>query len=231
MREIVLDTETTGLDPAEGHRIVEIGAIEIVNYLPTGAVFHRYINPEMAMPLEAFQVHGLGDDFLRRQPLFTDIVKELLEFLGDSSLVIHNAEFDRRMLNAELNRMMLEPIPAERTVDTVKIARQRFPGAPVSLDALCRRFGVDNARRTKHGALLDCELLAEVYLELCGGRQGGLQLIDGAGSEGGRRSKDPVAPRPRPLRPRLTQAERIAHAACIAELGDGTLWPRDQEPT
>ena len=172
MREIVLDTETTGFEPAEGHRIVEIGAIELFNHVPTGRTYHQYINPDRAMPAEAFEVHGLGDDFLRDKPRFTQIATAFLEFIGtDSRLVIHNAAFDMKFLNAELNWAGQLQIANDRALDTVAMARRKFPGSPASLDALCRRFGIDNSAREKHGALLDSELLAEVYLELIGGRQ------------------------------------------------------------
>ena len=168
MREIVLDTETTGFEPEAGDRIVEIGAIELFNHMPTGRKFHKYVNPQRAMPQEAFAVHGLGDEFLQDKPLFAEIAEELLEFIGDAMLVIHNAAFDMKFLNAELGWLRLPSLPWERAVDTLAIARQKFPGAPASLDALCRRFAIDNSSRTLHGALLDSEILAEVYLELIG---------------------------------------------------------------
>lgn len=228
MREIVLDTETTGFEPEQGDRIVEIGAVELVNHLPTGRTFHAYINPERAMPQSAFEVHGLGDDFLRDKPLFRAVARDFLAFVGaDSRLVIHNAAFDMKFLGYELQWAGLPPIPMERAVDTVAIARRRFPGAPASLDALCRRFGIDNSAREKHGALLDSELLAEVYLELIGGRQPGLVLAartqdQAAGAQG------PWIPRPRPnpLPPRLTPQEAAAHAAFVAALGPTALWSR-----
>lgn len=226
MREIVLDTETTGLDPADGHRIVEIGAVELANHLPTGRTFHRYVNPERAMPAEAFAIHGLGDDFLRDKPLFAAIAAELLDFLADAPLVIHNAGFDITFLNAEFARLGHPALPISRAVNTLDMARSRFPGAQVSLDALCKRFGVDNAARTLHGALLDCELLAEVYLELLGGRQHGLGLAVATGPAAAAPSGWTVPERPRPLGPRLTEAERAAHAAFVAELGDSALWRR-----
>ena len=171
MREIVLDTETSGLDPNQGDRIVEIGAVELWNHIPTGKTYHQYINPERTMPNEAFQVHGLGDDFLRDKPEFSSIASDFVEFIADSKLVIHNASFDMRFLNAELSWVKRPHIPLERALDTLAIARKKFPGSPASLDALCRRFGIDNNARTLHGALLDSEILAEVYLELIGGRQ------------------------------------------------------------
>ncbi len=228
MREIVLDTETTGFEPAEGHRIVEIGAIELFNHLPTGRTFHRYVNPERAMPSEAFEVHGLGDDFLRDKPRFADIAAAFLEFVGtDSRLVIHNAAFDMKFLNAELAWVNLPPIMSDRALDTVALARRKFPGATASLDALCRRFGIDNSAREKHGALLDSELLAEVYLELIGGRQPDLVLAVAAGPvhavvEIGWKPR----PRPAPLPSRLTGAEKAAHAAFVASLGDAAIWKR-----
>lgn len=228
MREIVLDTETTGLDPAEGHRIVELGAIELVNLLPTGRVYHQYVNPERPVPREASNVHGLTDAFLADKPVFAAVAPAFLAFLGDARLVIHNAAFDLAMLNAELARLGAAPLPVSRALDTLEIARGRFPGAPASLDALCRRFGIDNSGREKHGALLDSELLAEVYLELMGGRQRGLAL-DGAGAGGGPGGSGEwrAPPRPRPLAPRLAPEEKAAHEAFVAELGDATLWPRD----
>ncbi|HAW48727.1 MAG TPA: DNA polymerase III subunit epsilon, partial [Roseovarius sp.] len=167
----VLDTETTGLEPMEGHRVVEIGAVELYNHMPTGRTYHQYINPKRPMPEEAFAVHGLGDDFLRDKPLFAEIGAQFLEFVGDARLVIHNASFDMKFLNAELEWCSLVPLPMNRAIDTLAMARKKYPGAPASLDALCRRFGIDNTARTLHGALLDSEILAEVYLELIGGRQ------------------------------------------------------------
>lgn len=175
-REIVLDTETTGLRPEDGDRVVEIGCVELENHLPTGVTHHVYINPERDMPDAAFQIHGLSEEFLKGKPLFGDVAEEFVAFLGDAALVIHNAEFDMGFLNAELKMVGREVLSAVRAVDTLSIARRKFPGALVNLDALCRRFGVDNSERTKHGALLDAELLAEVYLELVGGRQVGLTL-------------------------------------------------------
>ncbi|MGA1268716.1 MAG: DNA polymerase III subunit epsilon [Gemmobacter sp.] len=236
MREIVLDTETTGLDPAEGHRIVEIGAVELFNHLPTGRSFHRYLNPDRAMPTEAFEVHGLGDDFLRDKPRFAEIAAEFLSFIEGARLVIHNAAFDLRFLNAELRAHGLPALPDGIALDTLMMARARFPGAPASLDALCRRFGVDLSARTRHGALLDCELLAEVYLELTGGRQPDFALAAPTTADGPRGGPAPPppedwrpGPRPRPLAPRLTEAERAAHAEMVASLGEGALWRRYAE--
>ena len=176
MREIVVDTETTGLDPRDGHRVVEIGCIELENHIPTGLTFHTYVNPERDMPAAAFNVHGLSEAFLADKPLFAAVADDLLTFLADSALVIHNAGFDMAFLNAELSRLGHVALTPDRAIDTVSMARRKFPGAQANLDALCRRFGVDNSGRTKHGALLDAELLAEVYLELIGGRQPGLGL-------------------------------------------------------
>lgn len=230
MREIVLDTETTGFEPSEGHRIVEIGAVELFNHMPTGKTYHQYINPERLMPKEAFEVHGLGDDFLRDKPVFKQIGQAFLDFIGDARLVIHNAAFDVKFLNFELKRMALPSIEWSRAIDTLAIARQKFPGSPASLDALCRRFGVDNSAREKHGALLDSEILAEVYLELIGGRQPDFGLA----SQPSKSAASAVAqtddwrprPRPEPLPPRLTAEEAASHAAFVAKLGENALWTR-----
>lgn len=228
MREIVLDTETTGFDPESGDRIVEIGGVELLNHVPTSNIYHQYINPERAMPQEAFEVHGLGDDFLADKPKFSQIGQAFLDFIGDAKLVIHNAAFDIKFLNAELRWMNLPQIPWDQAVDTLAIARQKFPGSPASLDALCRRFGIDNSNRTLHGALLDSEILAEVYLELIGGRQPDFALSANAGQRdriadtGGWRP----AKRSTPLPPRLTAKEQAAHAAFIDTLGDDSLWPK-----
>lgn len=225
MREIVLDTETTGFDPESGDRIVEIGAVELMGHMATGKTYHQYINPERAMPEEAFQVHGLGDDFLRDKPKFAAVGQAFLDFIGDAKLVIHNAAFDIKFLNAELKLMGLPHIPWEQAIDTLEIARKRFPGSPASLDALCRRFNIDNSSRTLHGALLDSEILAEVYLELIGGRQPdfGLSTVSRAapGEDG---QEWAPRPRPSPLNPRLTQDEAAAHADFVAKLGDDALW-------
>ena len=176
MREIALDTETTGLNPKAGHRVVEIGCVEMINHVATGEVFHVYINPERDMPEEAFAVHGLSEDFLKEHPVFAEVAQGFLDFVGEDPLVIHNASFDMGFLNAELERAGHPVLPMERAVDTVKMARKKFPGAQANLDALCKRFGVDNSNRELHGALLDARLLAEVYLELLGGRQTGFGL-------------------------------------------------------
>jgi DNA polymerase III subunit epsilon len=176
MRQIILDTETTGLDPKQGHRLVEIGCLEVFNYIPTGRTFQVYINPERDMPVEAFNIHGLSEEFLKDKPVFADISEDFLNFIEDCPLVIHNAQFDMKFINHELKNIGKSGIDFNRTIDTLLIARRKFPGAQASLDALCRRFKIDNSIRTKHGALLDAELLAEVYLELCGGRQPDLAL-------------------------------------------------------
>lgn len=230
MREIVLDTETTGFEPSEGHRIVEIGAVELFNHLPTGKTYHQYINPERMMPKEAFEVHGLGDDFLRDKPKFAQIGQAFLDFIGEAQLVIHNAAFDMKFLNAELKAAGFPTLPYARATDTLMIARQKFPGSPASLDALCRRFGVDNSAREKHGALLDSEILAEVYLELVGGRQPdfGLSTAAQQANTSAARTENDWRPRPRPepLPPRLTEAEAAAHAAFIGKLGDAAIWTK-----
>lgn len=228
MREIVMDTETTGLDPATGDRIVEIGGVELFNHMPTGRTYHQYINPERSMPQEAFEVHGLGDEFLADKPVFKQIGQEFLEFVAGAKLVIHNASFDMKFINAELKWMGLAQLPFDQAIDTLAIARQKFPGAPASLDALCRRFGIDNSARTLHGALLDSEILAEVYLELIGGRQPGLVLGSGSssGSGSGTDSDWRPKPRPSPLPPRLSADEKKAHEDFVAKMGDEALWAK-----
>lgn len=226
MREIVLDTETTGLDPSRGDRVVEIGCVELVNHIPSGLTYHQYINPERDMPEEAFRVHGLSISFLEKHPVFADIAADFLAFIGDAPLVIHNAEFDMRFLNAELARLDHPALPPNRAIDTVRLARRKFPGAQVNLDALCRRFSIDNTERVKHGALLDAELLAEVYLELLGGRQTALgldlsaQAATGAVAGVENEVKAEVHP-PRVYRP--NQAELDAHAKFLNEI-DSPLW-------
>src|SRR5438309_9102926 len=225
MREIVLDTETTGLDPLRGDRLVEIGCIEIYNRMPTGQTFHRYINPERDMPAEAFAVHGLSAEFLSTKPLFTEVVEEFLEFIGDAPLVIHNASFDISFINAELDRIKRQPVSRDRLVDTLLLARRKHPGVSNRLDDLCSRYAIDNSRRTKHGALLDAELLAEVYIDLIGARQSQLILatesrdirIDGYGEMPRRQSEIPMALR-------VTEDDRLAHRAFIATLGDKPIW-------
>lgn len=214
VREVALDTETTGINPGAGHRIVEVGCVELVNHVATGRTFQRYVNPERDMPEEAFGVHGLSTEFLSGHPVFAEIVDELLEFLGDSPLVIHNAAFDLGFLNAELGRLDRPPLPEARAIDTVQLARTKFPGAQASLDALCRRFQIDNGDRALHGALKDARLLADVYLELVGGRQPGLALAAAAApasATGGRRERTP-----RPHGP--TPEEEEAHARFLDTL-------------
>lgn len=226
MREIVLDTETTGLSPESGDRLVEIGCVEIVNLVPTGETFHQYINPERAMSAGAEAVHGLGDAFLADKPTFAEVVDPFLAFIGDAKLVIHNASFDMAFLNAELRRMSLPPIPDNQAVDTLKIARQRYPGAQASLDALCRRFGIDNSQRDLHGALLDAQLLAEVYLELKGGRQPDLTLVRSGGAARGAGGQGGPERTFRPARPHAPTPEEVeAHAAFLEKLAD-PIWSR-----
>ncbi|HEX6980643.1 MAG TPA: DNA polymerase III subunit epsilon [Alphaproteobacteria bacterium] len=216
MREVVLDTETTGLDPDAGHRLVEIACVELLNHLPTGRTFQRYINPERDMPEEALAVHGLTQEFLSTMPVFAAVVQEFLDFIGDAPLVIHNAEFDLKFVNAELKRLGLPPIDARRAIDTVQLARRKFPGAPASLDALCARFGVDNSNRTLHGALLDAQLLSSVYLELVGGRQATIDLIATPSTTVATVAADRPARAPRPHAP--TADELAAHEALLKQL-------------
>ena len=228
MREIVLDTETTGFDPQTGDRIVEIGAVELLRHVPTGRTYHQYINPERSMPDDAFQVHGLGDDFLRDKPVFKEIAQDFVEFVGDAKLVIHNAAFDMKFLNAELGWLGMAQIPWDQAVDTLAIARKKFPGSPASLDALCRRYGIDNSARTLHGALLDSEILAEVYLELIGGRQPdfGLSASESVSKEAAASGSERVAKRPVPLSSRLSEEEKTAHDAFVGAMGDNAVWSR-----
>jgi DNA polymerase-3 subunit epsilon len=230
MREVVLDTETTGLDPDTGDRIVEIGGVELYNHMPTGRVYHQYINPERDMPEGAFAVHGLSSEFLSDKPVFKAIAAAFLEFVGDAKLVIHNASFDMKFLNAELKWTGKQPLPYSQAVDTLEIARRKFPGAQNSLDALCRRFGVDNSAREKHGALLDSEILAEVYLELIGGRQPdfALNVVGGRDVDRGSTGTASAAlpDRPAALPSRLTDAERQAHDEFVSTLVKDALWLR-----
>ena len=237
MREIVFDTETTGFDPKTGDRIVEIGCIELVNHIATGATFHVYLNPERSMPRAAFEVHGLSDEFLSDKPKFAEIAKDFAAFIADARLVAHNAEFDVKFVNAEFARLGLPPISMDRVVDTLVLAKRRHPAGPNSLDALCSRYGIDNSRRERHGALLDSELLAEVYVELLGGRQAALGLDAAEPARGGRRAEiatatERAAPRtrPTPLAPRLDEAALAAHRAFVAEMGDKALWSRYEDP-
>ena len=229
MRQIVLDTETTGFEPTEGHRIVKIGAIELFNHVPTGRTYHQYINPERDMPTEAFEVHGLGNDFLRDKPVFAAIAQDFLDFIGEEAkLVIHNAAFDMKFLNAELGWAKKPLIANDRALDTLMMARRRFPGSPASLDALCRRFNIDNSSRTLHGALLDSEILADVYLELIGGRQPVFGLTVDTSRAKNASAEDDWRPRPRPvpLPSRITPEEAEAHASFITKLGEKAIWNR-----
>lgn len=226
MREIVLDTETTGLSPADGHRLVEIGAVELLNYLPTGKTFQVYLNPERDMPKEAEAVHGLSTTFLKDKPTFKAKAKEFLAFIEESPLIIHNASFDMAFINAELTSIGLAQIGNERVIDTLQMARRRHPMGPNSLDALCKRYGIDNTKRTKHGALMDSELLAEVYLELIGGRQTAMSL------------QTQIKPKPSAVKPqltsnmirtpalanRITPDEKYLHDRLIVELGGEAIW-------
>jgi DNA polymerase III subunit epsilon len=225
MREIVLDTETTGLDPYQGHRLIEVGCIELVNRFPTGNTFHRYLNPQRDVPAEAFAVHGLSLEFLKDKSLFGDIAAELIDFIGDAPLVAHNASFDLGFLNAELERVNLPALSRDRLVDTLLLARRKYPGGSNRLDDLCQRFGIDNGRRTKHGALLDAELLAEVYLELIGARQAQLGLVSATlAPVAATLSSRTMRQRPFALAPRLSDAERAAHGALIATFGAKAIW-------
>ena len=224
MREIILDTETTGLDPAKGDRLVEIGCIETLNQIPTGREFHRYVDPKRAVPAEAFRVHGLSSEFLAGKPEFHEVAVEFLAFLGEARLVIHNAEFDMRFLNAELTRAGHASIGNDRVLDTLAVARRKFPGASNSLDALADRFQIDRSRRDKHGALIDALILSEVYLELSGGRQTSLSLAPVAAKSRAAGASASGAVKPLVLPPRLSEAERAAHAAFVATLGKGAIW-------
>ncbi|SFR53874.1 DNA polymerase-3 subunit epsilon [Yoonia tamlensis] len=241
MREIVLDTETTGFEPADGDRIVEIGAIELIGHMPTGRTYHQYINPQRSMPAEAFGVHGIGPDLLeppqdpkpgqvilRDKPVFKDIAQSFVDFVGDARMVIHNAAFDIKFLNAELGTLGYPAYKMDQALDTLAIARRKFPGSPASLDALCRRFGIDNSSRTLHGALLDSEILAEVYLELIGGRQPDFALASDGRTKTSSNQSDEWRPsaRPQPLASKRTEAETAAHAAFVDKLGDEALWKK-----
>lgn len=239
MREIVLDTETTGFDPFSGDRIVEIGAVELFNHMPTGETFHVYINPQRSMPQEAFGVHGIGPDLLeppqpaqpgqvtlKDKPLFSAVGQAFLDFVRDSKMIIHNASFDMKFLNAELGWLGLPQLPMGQAVDTLAIARKKYPGSPATLDALCRRFSIDNSNRTLHGALLDSEILADVYLELIGGRQPdfGLATVSDGATQGGTSEDWRPAPRATPLPSRLTAEELAAHEAFVEKLGEDAVW-------
>jgi DNA polymerase-3 subunit epsilon len=225
VREIVFDTETTGFEPSDGHRIVEIGCVELMDHFPTGRTLQFYLNPERDVPIESQRVHGLSAEFLADKALFAHVAEEFLEFLGDAPLVIHNASFDIKFINAELKRVGRDPIPLSRAIDTIEIAKRKLPGVRYSLDELCKRFSIDLSARTLHGALLDAQLTADVYLELIGGRQRGLMLapveIAAAATEIVRAARQ----RPEKLAPLITAAESEIHAAFVAkELGDKTLW-------
>ncbi len=226
IREIVLDTETTGLSPRDGHRIVEIGAVELINHMPSGESFHVYLDPQREMPKEAEAVHGLSASFLKGKPLFAAVAEDFIKFVGDSVLIIHNASFDMGFINWELKAINNPIIDMGQVVDTLAIAKQKFPMASNSLDALCKRFGIDLSRRTKHGALLDSELLAEVYLELIGGRQTALGLAAPTMVKKHQfvANASMAQTRPTPLASRLSETERAAHAALVKVLGDKTLW-------
>jgi DNA polymerase-3 subunit epsilon len=228
LREIVLDTETTGTDHAKGDRIIEIGCVELLNHIPTGKTYHVYINPEYEVSAGAFNVHGLSNAFLADKPVFAAIADEFMEFIRDARLVIHNAPFDIGFINAEFARTGHAPLNLSDVVDTLILARRKHPGAANNLDALCTRYGIDNAKRTKHGALLDSEILADVYIELIGGRQVGFDLsaqpAKGSGLVAGNAAAGPRDAKPRPMISRLTDAERAAHAAFIEQLGANSLW-------
>ncbi len=230
MREIVLDTETTGLDPKKGHRLIEIGGIEMFNRIPTGREFHRFINPQRDVPMEAQEIHGISTEFLVDKPLFRDVVRDLLTFLGEDVLVIHNAQFDIMFLNHELGLVGEKPLSFERVVDTLAIARRRHPAGPNTLDALCKRYSIDNSQRTKHGALVDSLLLAGVYVELLGERQAtfGLQTSNASAAasqrNGSRRSA--AVMRPEPLSARIAQADIDAHRTFVETMKTAALWLR-----
>jgi DNA polymerase-3 subunit epsilon len=230
LREIVLDTETTGLDPRKGDRLIEIGCIELVNRIPTGAEYHVFINPERDVPAEAQQVHGISTEFLRDKPLFSKLADEFLAFVRSDTLVIHNAAFDIGFLNMELTRLGKPQIGFERVVDTLQLARRKHPAGPNNLDALCKRYGVDNTKRIKHGALMDSVLLAQVYVELLGERQATLGLAKTEASErrAAARSKGPrrAAQRPTLLPPRMTAELEAAHVAFVETLGPKAIWKR-----
>lgn len=229
LREIVLDTETTGLDPKKGDRLIEIGCIELLNRIPTGQEFHRFINPERDVPAEAEAVHGISTASLLDKPLFAAVADDFLAFIGDDPLVIHNAQFDVGFLNAELTRLSKAPITFDRVVDTLQLARRKHPAGPNNLDALCKRYAIDNSKRTKHGALVDSLLLAEVYVELLGVRQATLGLAGnsarGSGGEG-RKNQRTAATRPEPLPPRIGHEAVAAHRAFVETLGPAALWNR-----
>jgi DNA polymerase-3 subunit epsilon len=230
MREIVLDTETTGLDPFTGDRLVELGCVELLNSLPSGETFHAYMDPERDMPEEAFRIHGLSAEFLTGKPKFSDVAEQFLDFIGDAKLVIHNAEFDMKFINHELKLIGMDPLSRDRVVDTLMIARRKFPGSPNSLDALCNRFKIDNSRRTKHGALLDSEILAEVYLELIGGRQTMLTLTEAKAKTIQLAEIEIESSRPTEILRALQPIELEAHAAMRGQIDDKALWGKYLKP-
>jgi len=233
MREIIFDTETTGLDNRMD-RIIEIGGIELFNHFPTGKTLHLFVNPgDQKVHPDALAVHGITDEFLKDKPPFAEVVEQILDFFGDGKWIAHNATFDMGFVNAELARLGLPPILPDRVVDTLSLARRKHPMGPNSLDALCRRYGIDNSHRTKHGALLDSELLAEVYIEMIGGRQAALGLgVAGSASQNKNDTEveeavvAAIMERPRPLAPRLSEAEAEAHDALIAKLGQKAVWSK-----
>jgi len=230
IREIAFDTETTGLEPLKGDRVIELGAVELINHIPTGRTFRRLINPGRSVSAATIEITGITDDMLADKPLFEDpdVIDAFLDFLGDATIIAHNAGFDRGFLNMELERCGRAAIPEARWIDTADMARKRFPGAPANLDALCRRFNISLESRTLHGALLDSQLLADVYLELLGGRARAFDFSGGATTEGGG-VRTPARPRPQPLAPLVTAEEREAHAAFVALLGENALWKRIAE--
>lgn len=224
MREIVMDTETTGFDPHKGDRLVEIACVELANFIPTGRVWHQYINPEREVPQDAFRVHGLSTQFLADKPLFGDLVESFLDFVDGGRMIFHNASFDMNFINFELGRLGMAAIPPDRVLDTLALARRKHPAGPNSLDALCKRYNIDNSARTKHGALLDAELLADVYLQLIGGQQPGLDLSARRSGTGRAAAATVIELRPTPLPANLAEAEAAAHAAFIEELGGAAVW-------
>ena len=230
MREIVLDTETTGLDPKRGDRLIEIGCVELVNRNPTGVEFHAFLNPEdRDVHPDAERIHGISTAFLKDKPLFASVAKDFLEFIGDTTLVIHNANFDIGFINMELERIKTAAITMDRVVDTLALARRKHPAGPNTLDALCKRYAIDNTKRAKHGAIVDSLLLAQVYVELIGEKQAMLGLARDASPSGGapgRPAKRSVPARPKILQPRITDADEQAHKAFVETLGDNAIWKR-----
>ncbi len=226
MREIVFDTETTGLDALGGDRLIEIGCVELVNHIPSGRTFHAYVNPQHPVHPDAMAIHGLSDAFLADKPLFNEIANEFVAFLQDSPLIAHNAAFDRGFINMELARCGIDELPDERFIDTLQIARRRHPGSPNSLDALCARYNIDNSNRTLHGALLDSEILADVYIELIGGRQTTFVLSTATAADQVQRAGQPAGSRPEPLPSRLSDSDRERHSRFVEGLGKNALWKR-----